>query len=297
MSIDNEKSADHTKDFFDDDFEVIYQDEDYSNLLRKELEKKEDNDSDYEDGYDPYKEDYGYEDEYDPYEDGYGRYDEGHRRDGSDDSYHKYDYRYEDRPEYSHEYDYNDYEDDYDYSSRRSRQKSLIAPELLSPASKTAKTGVTLIYKLVNLLLRSATLILIAVITYVLAINFWKNHGVYGDVLHAFIEKNYILAAYAAVAACLLLFEFFNFLLVLFTSKRNDHRGRRIDTGRGMVSFILIYAGSYLAFFLNRLVPVSPAPFQGVQGALVVYGSLRTTLLPLCVAGIVSCLVRKFIIR
>ena len=62
-------------------------------------------------------------------------------------------------------------------------------------------------------------------------------------------------------------------------------------------SFVFIYGAAYMAYFLNGLVPLTPAPLLGVQGALRVFGSMRFTLLPLCVAGIISCLVRKFAIR
>lgn len=263
MSIDNKKSAENTEDFFNDDFEVVYQEEYYSNFLRKELEAKPS---------DSYKTDNGYDDSFDDSDD--NRYDDGY------DDYDNYD----------------DY-DDYGYSRRTSYKKRLLAPDLISPASKTAKTGFKIIYRLINLLLRSATLILIGVITYTLAVNFWENHGAYGDILRAVAENNYILGAYAAVAAFLILFECIAFLLVLGTSKKSDRRGRRVDSGRGLFSFVFIYGAAYMAYFLNGLVPLTPAPLLGVQGALRVFGSMRFTLLPLCVAGIISCLVRKFAIR
>ncbi len=263
MSIDNKKSAENTEDFFNDDFEVVYQEEYYSNFLRKELEAKPS---------DSYKTDNGYDDSFDDSDDN-----------SYDDGYDDYD-------------NYDDY-DDYGYSRRTSYKKRLLAPDLISPASKTAKTGFKIIYRLINLLLRSATLILIGVITYTLAVNFWENHGAYGDILRAVAENNYILGAYAAVAAFLILFECIAFLLVLGTSKKSDRRGRRVDSGRGLFSFVFIYGAAYMAYFLNGLVPLTPAPLLGVQGALRVFGSMRFTLLPLCVAGIISCLVRKFAIR
>ena len=177
------------------------------------------------------------------------------------------------------------------------KKKRRKAPNLVSPAAKTVKTGGKIVYKLVNLLLRTATLILTAVIFYVLAENFWKHHAAYGDVFRAFIEKNYVLAAYTGIALFLLLFEFFSFLMILTGSKKSDHKDRRLDTGKGLFSFIFIYAGAFLSYLLCGLIPSSPAFLQGVQGALNVYGSMHTTLLPLCIAGIISCLIRKFLVR
>lgn len=283
MSINNRKSRENTADFFNDDFEVVYQEEEYSNFLRNEL-----NDESTDDPYDSEYEEERYGPEYN-----------NRQRDTDYDGRYKrrsYDRRSYDRYE-DIDYDDEDYDDDYDDNRRSRYKKRLLSPDLISPASKTAATSIRFIYRLISLLLRSATLILIGVITYTLAVNFWENHRAYGDIIHAVLDKNYILAAYAAVAAFLLLFQLFSFLFVLATSRRTDYRGRKVDTGSGLFSFIFIYAGSYLAFFFHSLVPVSPSPLLGIQGALKVYGSMHSVLLPLCIAGIISCLVRKFAVR
>lgn len=260
MSINGNTVRKDTEDFFGDDFEVIYQ-EDFPDLNF-------------------------FEDEDDDYRDVLSNLSE---LDDDDDI----DYLEEN-------YDYNEYEDEEENSSeedKKKRKKHHKIPNLLSPAGKAVKTGGKIIYKTVNLLLRGATLILIAIITYTLVINFWNNYSAYGDIFHAITDKNYILGAYAGVALFLLLFEVITFLMVLSGSKKSGRKGRCQDTGRGLFSFVLIFAGSYLAYLFHGLVPASPAPLQGVQGALAVYGALHTTLLPLCTAGIISCLIRKFLIR
>lgn len=173
---------------------------------------------------------------------------------------------------------------------------------LLSPASKTVKAGGKATWKatetLTNLLLRAATLILIIAITGLLAVNFWKHNADYGNISSAVAEHNYILGAYFGTALFFLLVECFTFLTVLFGSKtRHDKNGRRIDSGRGLFSFIFIYLCSWLSYHFASLIPSSPTPLQGVKGALSVYGSLNHILLILCVAGVISCIVRKFIIK
>lgn len=199
--------------------------------------------------------------------------------------------------------DVNDHVTDNSASGRQSNKNSKNKkhrkmPNLLSPAAKTAKAGGKLLYNTVNLLLRAGTLILIACTAGVLAVNFWKNYGTYGNISNAIAQENYILGAYFGVALFLLLVECISFLMVLFGSKTNGGRdGRRMDTGRGLFSFIFIYTGSYLSSMFARLIPASPAPLQGVQGALTVYGSLNSTLLILCAAGIISCLIRRFLVR
>ena len=170
-------------------------------------------------------------------------------------------------------------------------------PNLLSPAARTAKTGARAALQVANMLLRCATLILILLIMWLLARNFWDNHSALGNIARMVSEKNYVLGGYTGVALFLLLFELITFLMVLFGKKRSSRNGRLLDTGRGLLSFIIIYIGSYLSALLYTLVPASPEALQGVQAALLVYGSLQSALLPLCTAGVVSCLVRRFLIR
>ncbi len=236
-------SISRTKNIFDDDFEVIYQ-EDYSHILR-DAANEDDEDDDYEDVLSTLSE-----------------LDENTKK-----------------------------------PRKKGSGKRRKTPNLVSPAAKTVKTGGKVIYKLGNILLRTTTLILTAIIFCLLAQSFWKNHGAYGDVFCAFIEKNYVLAAYTGVALFLLLFEFFTFLLILTGSKKSDRKDRFLDTGRGLFSFLFIYAGAFLSYLFGELIPASPDPLAGIQGALTVYGNLHTTLLPLCTAGIISCLIRKFLIR
>ncbi len=343
MSINRSKNK--PKDIFDDDFEVIYQEDHYSKLLRKELARRNqdyddhggydngygrnDDDHDnyddaYDDDYDDYGDDYDdysdnddyndysddYNDGYDDYDDGYDSYDDGYN--GYDDGYDSYDDGYDSYDDYDDGYDdydnYNDYHsrDNYNRNNRRGngyryadrRQNNRRDRLTLAfPAARSVKTGGRIICKLVNLLLRSAALILTAIIIYTLTMNFWKDHSAYGSLFQVFTRENYILTAYLAVAGFLLLFELTAFLLILFAGKKTDRRGIRYDTGRGLFSFVFIYAGSYLSFFLNSLIPASPAPLQGIQGALLVYGSMRSALLPLCIAGVISCLIRRFVVR
>ena len=81
---------------------------------------------------------------------------------------------------------------------RRKKKKRKKLPNLLSPVAKTAKTGGKIIYKVVNLLLRCATLILMALIFYKLALAFWQNHSALGNAFTMINGKNYTLAAYFA---------------------------------------------------------------------------------------------------
>ena len=287
------------KDFFDDDFEVIYEGdlpdlpEDDNDDYEDVLQKLADLDKEYETSYHS-REPHGKK-----RHDRSSEYDKDYDDDGYDDDGYDYD---------DDDYDDYDYDDDYDDARRRSKKgksaeskqkkkKRRKMPNLLSPVSKTAKAGGKAAFKIANLILRAATLILIAIIFCLLAVNFWKNYGAFGSIATAVAEKNYALAAYAAVAVFLLLFELITFFRVLSGSKKSGRKGRYVDTGRGLFSFLFIYAGSLLSALFYELIPASPQPLAGVSGALLVYGSLRSTLFALCVAGVISCLIRKFAIR
>ena len=245
-------------DFFDGNFEVTYDEDLFDIPDRQDSDNRNSRKGSYEDDY---EDTLSYLDELDPYD-----------SESSED------------PEA-------------DKCKRRKKKKRKKLPNLLSPVAKTAKTGGKIIYKVVNLLLRCAALILIALIFYKLALAFWQNHSALGNAFTMINGKNYTLAAYFGVALFLLLFELIAFLLVLTGSKKGSHKGRPADKGRGLFSFIFIGGCSYLAWMLNPLVPTSPEPLQGVKAALIVYGSLHTALIGLCIAGVISCLIRKFFIR
>ena len=133
MSINNRKSRENTADFFNDDFEVVYQEEEYSNFLRNEL-----NDESTDDPYDSEYENERYGTEYSN-----RRHDTDYGGRSRRRSYDRRSYdRYEDI-----DYDDEDYNYDYDYDdNRRSRyKKRLLSPDLISPASKTAATSIRFI--------------------------------------------------------------------------------------------------------------------------------------------------------
>ncbi|MCI6466888.1 MAG: ATP-dependent RNA helicase [Faecalicatena sp.] len=282
-------SKKNSTSIFDDDFEVTYEEEipfSYS-FDTKPVSKgatdetvvmaeRDFDEVDYEDSYeDDYDEDYGdsYEDEYDDqYENDY------------------YDQDYE--------------EDDYDYdrdAPRRKRKKrkgsSGNGARLLSPVKKTAKYGTKAIYRTARSVVRIISALITAGTFCALAYNFWRGAAPYGDPQKILTDQNFALAAYAGVAAVILLFELISFFWSL--TKMKFREGRKIykeDTGRGLFSFIFIYIASYLSFLLCSFLPDTLGSYDvlnGLKGALDVYGSLHNVLLGLCLAGAISCLVRR----
>ncbi len=166
-------------------------------------------------------------------------------------------------------------------------------PNLFSPAGKTVKAGAKTLkagtkaaLRILNLILRCAALILSAIILWMLAQNFWENYRPLGDIASAATEQNYALAAYGGIALFLLLIEGITCLSLLFSRY-----------GSGLFSFLFIYIGSFLSDLMYPLIPASPEPLQGVQAALLVYGNLKNSLLPLCAAGVIICLIRRLLNR
>lgn len=195
-----------------------------------------------------------------------------------------------------------DNEDDYDYNSvpskkRAKRRSSINAGSLLSPVKKTAKYGTKAIYRVARSVVRVVSILITAGTLGLLAYNFWRGAAPYGDPQAILTEKNYALAAYAAVAAVFLLFELISFFWSM--TRMRIREGRKVykeDTGRGLFSFIFIYVTSYLSFLLCSFLPDtlgSYAILNGAKGALDVFGSLHNVLLGLCLAGVIACLVRR----
>lgn len=212
--------------------------------------------------------------------------------------------------EYNDSYgnDYNSsYENDYDCvddnsrdthsdsrTSRKPQRRSRYRPtRLAAPLQK----GGNAIYRVSQSLVRNLSLILIAAIIVLLTYNFYRGSAPYGDIQNAVSTQIYtqMLTAYFAVAAVLILYEVIALLWAATKVRVRDKYGSyREDVGRGLYSFVFIYVLSYLAFLLNRFIPESIDILKGIKGALDVFGSMHNALFGLCLAGVISCLVRKY---
>ena len=338
------KQTNEFDEFFDDDFEVIYDNLDELGGYLNENDVPASDD--YED-YDGYNGDTDYYDDYDDYND----YDDDNYVDYDDDNYVDYDDDYDD-DDYDDYDNYDNYDGSYDDSndsdnsyanvsknkrdrSRKHKQSKNSSdknskngknrkdtknkrqpkntsdnseknatkkrgrklPNVGKPVANVAKTGINATKKLVGTVLRAATLILIALIILVLLKAFLSNAGTYGKILLLGQTKDATLIAYLIVGAVLIGYELLNFFWAASRTRARSRNNNRLDTGRGLISFIVIYAGSYVAAIFSHLIPASPSWLTGVQGGLSIYVGLKATLLPLCIAGVVSCVIRKIIVR
>ena len=287
----NKKQKNKYDDYFDDDFEVVYEDLDDLSDIRLDDDYDDDySDDNDDDDYDDYDD---YDDNYDDYDDNYNDYDDNY-----DDDYDNRNSRNNRKKPNSKSEKKNRKDRSQDSDSGKSRKKKRRGlPNVGKPVANVAKTGINATKKLVGTVLRVATLILIAIIILLLLKTFLGHAGTYGKILLLGQTKDATLIAYLAVGGVLIGYELLNFFWAASRTRARSRSNNRLDTGRGLISFVVIYAGAYLASMFQHLIPASPSWLTGVQGGLSLYGDLKSTLLPLCIAGVISCVVRKIIVR
>lgn len=191
------------------------------------------------------------------------------------------------------ENDYNDeYEEEYDtdeISSSKSRNR-------VTPIAAPLKKGGKKAYHMLNSLLRNLSLILIIAIIILLVVDFIRGSAVYGDIYEQMKAQEFSiqLISYFAVAAVLIIYELIAALITMTKVKVRDMHGvHREDAGKGLSCFVFTYISSYAAFLINSHIPELNEIFYGIKGALAVYGSMHNVLFGICLAGVISCLIRK----
>lgn len=196
--------------------------------------------------------------------------------------------------DYDTDYDETDYsdEDTLPGSAKQKKRRSRGVP-LAAPIRKGGRT----LSRLASTLVRSLTAILILAVTVYVMWTFWRASTPYGDILEALetMKPSLTLLVYMCAALLFLLFELISLLWSMTRARVRDGLDTwKEDTGRGLFSFILVFALSYLAFLFSPFLPDAPEAVYGLKGALDVYGSMHNVLFGLCAAGVISCIVRKY---
>lgn len=176
------------------------------------------------------------------------------------------------------------------YGTQRRRKNS--PARLAAPLQE----GQDALFNISKSFLRNLSAFLILAIIVLLLYDFFRGSALYGDIEDAVSTQTYtqVLSAYIAVAASLVLFEVLSLLWTMTKPRvRAEYGYRREDVGRGQFSFIFIYLLSYTAFLLSKYIPELNDALKGIKGALDVFGSLHNALFGLCLAGVISCIVRK----
>ncbi len=275
-------------DIFDDDFEVTYEEDPGINLDMLSGDTRRINnirtddtvvisDKTGRDLYDRSSRSFSGEEYEDDFEDDYEDEDE--------------DYEYDRRRRRSSNYDDDDYDRRNSHGRRKRRSRGGVP--LAAPIQKGGKV----LSKITGALLRQLSLILILATMIYVTYTFWRASAPYGDIAESLQQRSITqtLAAYLCVVAAFLLFELISMLWTMTRVRvRSGAESWKEDTGRGFLSFIIVFVSSYMCFLFSRLLPDSPEIIYGVKGALEVYGSMHNVLLGLCAAGAVSCLIRRY---
>ena len=206
------------------------------------------------------------------------------------------DYEYEDQDSYDDEKYRGQGYDRYAEDSRSSRRRSRGGVPLAAPIRK----GGRVLSRAASALVRCLTAVLILATAASVTYTFWRASTPYGDIMESLQTRKFsmTLTAYLCVAVIFLLFEFIALIWSMTKVRVRDDSGSwKEDAGRGLFSFIAVFASSYLAFLVYRFLPESPEVLYGLKGALEVYGSMHNALFGLCAAGVISCLVRKYFSR
>lgn len=189
------------------------------------------------------------------------------------------------------------YHDDDDRSSRSSSGRGKRRGRGGVPLAAPIQKGGKVLSKITGALLRQLSIILILATMIYVTYTFWRASAVYGDIEESIQQRSITqtLAAYLCVVAIFLLFELISILWAMTRVRvRNGVESWKEDTGRGFLSFIIVFVSSYMCFLFGRFLPDSPEVIYGAKGALEVYGSMHNVLLGLCAAGAISCLIRRY---
>lgn len=165
------------------------------------------------------------------------------------------------------------------------------------PLASPIRKGGMVLSRIIHAVVSSLTVCLILASVIYVIWTFWRASTPYGDIVNAAQTKSIseTLAAYLCVPAVFVFWE----LIFLFWSMsrvkvRGEYGSRRVDTGRGLSSFVLVFASSYAAFLFSSLIPEMNDLLIGLKAGLDVYGSMHNVLFGFCCAGVISCIVRKF---
>ena len=266
-------------DIFDDDFEVTYEDDAGMTVDMSESRRQPGNSRLHWKTAADYEDDFAAADDDDSYDNG-SEYDD-------DDTYGD---DYDSSPGRKKRYTDRDQEPEARRSSRRKKGRGV---PLAAPIRKGGRT----LSRLAAAVVRSLTAILLLGMIVYVTYTFWRASTPYGDIMEMIRTQqlSITLLSYLCVAVLFLLFELISLLWSMTRVRvRNGIDSWKEDTGRGLFSFILVFASSYLAFLLSPFIPDAPEAVYGVKGALEVYGSMHNVLFGLCAAGVISCIIRKY---
>ena len=131
-------------------------------------------------------------------------------------------------------------------------------------------------------------------ITAKLSLGLWSQRHVFGSISGIIQERNINQAAYLVLSLGLTAFGILQIVWTISRKKMPDNgKVRRIDTGRGMLGFLLFFLLALTAHYINPLLPEHPYPLPGLKLVLNVVHALDRPFALLNFLGIILCFLRK----
>ena len=131
-------------------------------------------------------------------------------------------------------------------------------------------------------------------ITAKLSLGLWSQRHVFGSISRIIQERNINQAAYLILSLGLTAFGILQIFWTISRKKMPDNgKVRRIDTGRGMLGFLLFFLLSLTAHYINPLLPEHPYPLPGLKLVLNVVHALDRPFALLNFLGVILCFLRK----
>lgn len=190
-------------------------------------------------------------------------------------------------------YHEDDYQREYDHEEVPSNERAGRSPQRLA---EPIQGGLNTFSKIITFVLNLLTPLLLLAIGVILAGFFWRGSRLYGDAALALRTGDItsVLLGYFAVVGFLLFYLLLSLLWSITRATGWDRYGKyKYDSGRGLFSFIITLACSYITFLFAGRIPYPTEIVRGARGALLVFGSSHIAIFGLCVVGIVVCIIRK----
>ncbi len=165
-------------------------------------------------------------------------------------------------------------------------------------AAAAGKAAGTAVLRIVPLVLRILSVVLMGIQLFFLGREYWIQRAVLGPALQAVPDRNYPELLYLGLVLVTMAFGILSMLWMW--SRRlvsGEEKAVRVDTGRGLTAFILFFLMAFGAARLAFLLPYAPEFYGGILNGAELYlttsGSVSSILYGCSILGIGCCIGRK----
>ncbi|MCD2491368.1 hypothetical protein LQE92_01840 [Lacrimispora sp. NSJ-141] len=179
---------------------------------------------------------------------------------------------------------------------KKKKHKGRAAASVKSVGKVTGKAVGGTLGRILPLVLRLASFVLMGGMTVRLFTGFWSQRDVLGSMVQMVSDRNYAEGLYLILAAALLAYGVVSAVWIL-TRRRIacDGRMRRFDTGRGLVPFVIFAGLTFLAARTAVYLPGSPHVLSGLGQFFLVLAAGQSWVYVCSVLGIICCIIRKIL--